>query len=95
MIVCVPTARAESWIVPFPPLKLTGAPKFVPSTANCTVPPLSNVPEPAVTVAVKVTAWPSADGFEEEITEVVVLTMPTTCPPLSVPLLPANVVSPL
>ena len=95
MIACVPTARAESWIVAWPLARLTGDPKFVPSTANCTVPPLSNVPEPAVTAAVKVTAWPSADGFEEEITEVVVLTMPTACPPLSAPLLPAKLVLPL
>ena len=56
MIAWLPTTRAESWIVAFPPLKLKGEPKFAPSTANCTVPPLSKVPEPTVTVAVKVTA---------------------------------------
>ena len=38
-----------------PILQVCGEPKFVPSTANCTVPPLSKVPEPGVTVAVKVT----------------------------------------
>ena len=73
---------------------LTGEPKFVPSTANCTVPPLSNVPEPATTAAVKVTAWPKAEGFAEELTVVVVLALLTIWPPLSVPLLPAKVVSP-
>ena len=36
------------------------------------MPPLSNVPEPAVTVAVKVTACPDADGFDDELTAVVV-----------------------
>ena len=56
-----------------PPLKLTGEPKFVPSTANCTVPPLSNVPELGVTVAVKVIACPNADGFTDELSVVVVL----------------------
>ena len=95
MIVCVPTVRAESWIVAWPLVKLTGAPKFVPSTANCTVPPLSNVPEPATTAAVKVVAWPKVEGFAEELTLVVVLALLTTCPPLSVPLLPTKVVSPL
>ena len=73
MIACVPTARAESWIVAWPLVKLTGEPKFVPSTRNCTVPPLSNVPELGATVAVKVTAWPKAEGFGEELTVVVVL----------------------
>ncbi len=35
---------------------------------NCTVPPLSKVPEPAVTVAVKVIACPKSDGLAEETT---------------------------
>ena len=42
-------------MVALPALTVAGAPKVLPSTANCTVPPLSNVPEPGVTVAVKVT----------------------------------------
>ena len=94
MIVCVPTARAESWIVAWPLVKLTGAPKFAPSTANCTVPPLSNVPELAVSTAVKVTAWPKVEGLAEELKLVVVLALLTIWPPLSVPLLPAKVASP-
>ena len=73
----------------------TSEPKFVPSTRNCTVPPLSNVPELAATVAVKVTAWPKAVGFGEELTAVVVPALLTTCPPLSVPLLSAKLLSPL
>ena len=69
---CVPTARAESVIVALPPLSAHRRTEFVPSTANCTVPPLSNVPEAGVTVAVKVTVCPNADGFSDEVTAVVV-----------------------
>ena len=94
MIVCVPTARAESWIVAWPLAKLIGAPKFVPSTANCTVPPLSNAPAATTTAAVKLTAWPSADGLADELTAMVVFALLTTWPPPKVPLLPLNVVSP-
>ena len=37
------------------------------------MPPLSNVPGPlVVTVAVKVTGWPYAEGFAEVVTAVVV-----------------------
>ena len=36
------------------------------------MPPLSNVPVPAVTVAVNVTLWPYTDGFGDEATVVVV-----------------------
>ena len=79
----------------WPFVKLAGEPKFVPSTANCTVPPLSNAPELAATTAVNVTVWPKVEGFAEELKVAVVLALLTTCPPLSVPLLPANVVSPL
>ena len=67
----VPAVRAESVIVACPLLKVTGEPKFVPFTANCTVPPLSKVPEPGVTVAVKVTVWPETAGFAEAVTAVV------------------------
>ena len=47
---------------------------------NCTVP--VGVPEPgalAVTVTVKVTAWPNADGLAEETTFVVVASLLTFC----------------
>ena len=58
------------------PIVSCGEPKFVPSTANCTVPPLSKVPEPGVTVAVKVTVWPETAGLAEAVTAVLVLTVP-------------------
>jgi hypothetical protein len=51
-----------------PDTSVTGVPKLVPSIANCTVP----VGELPVTVAVKLTDWPYADGFELEVTAVVV-----------------------
>jgi hypothetical protein len=53
-----------------PPLSVTAEPKFTPSIANCTVP--VGVPDPAVTLAVKLTAWPYAEGFALETTAVVV-----------------------
>ena len=65
-------------IVACPLLQARGEPKFVPSTANCTVPPLSKVPEPGVTVAVKVTVWPETAGLAEAVTAVVVV--PVTFP---------------
>ena len=37
---------------------------------NVTVPVAVPVPEAGCTVAVKVTAWPKADGFSEEINDV-------------------------
>ena len=51
----------------------TGAPKFTPSTTNCTEPVgVTPVPDAFVTVAVKLTAWPNVDGFCDELTAVVV-----------------------
>src|SRR5437868_13533887 len=78
-----------------PPVVLTatGLPVFVLSICHCTVP--VGVPLPgAVTpmVAVKVTLCPDADGLAEELTVVVVLAGLTTC--VSVPVLPAKLVSP-
>ena len=66
---------------------MAGEPKLLPSTANWTVPPLSKVPEPGVTVAVKVTVWPNVEGFSDELTAVVVVALLTAWPPLRVPLL--------
>ena len=67
----------------------------MPSIANCTVPPLSKVPVPGATVAVKVTDWPKFDGLSEEATDVVVVARLTVYPPLKVPVLLAKSVSPL
>ena len=96
MIVYVPTVKAESVIVACPLLKVSGEPKFVPSTANCTVPPLSKVPEPGVTVAVKVTVWPETAGLAEAVTAVVVARLVDVSPSrLLLLLLAAKIVSPL
>ncbi len=46
-------------------------PIFVVPSKNVTVP--VGVPDPAVTVAVKVTLWPNVDGFKDDITVVVVV----------------------
>ncbi len=54
-----------------PPLRLAVPSDVLPSL-NVTVPPLSNVTEPAVTVAVNVTLWPNTDGLDAEVTVVVV-----------------------
>ena len=48
------------WILAVPSLSITGEPRSVPFTRNCTVPPFG-VPTPgllALTVAVSVTVWP-------------------------------------
>jgi hypothetical protein len=42
VIVCVPAVKEEGGSVATPLLKSTADPKGVPSTANCTLPPLSN-----------------------------------------------------
>jgi hypothetical protein len=65
----LPTANVEVVKVAFPRLSLS-VPSTVAPSLNVTVP--VGVPEVAgFTVAVKVTAWPTADGFTEETTEVV------------------------
>src|SRR5688572_5803438 len=61
-------------LVAVPPERVTGAPKLLSSTRNCTVPPVG-VPVAGgtgATVAVKVTAWPVCDGFRDDATVVVV-----------------------
>ena len=69
------------------PSKVTGEPALLPSITNWTVP--VGIPVPgafAATVAVKVTFCPRADGFCDEVTVVVLLSLLTTW--LTVPLLP-------
>jgi len=47
---------------------------------NVTVPVAVPLPgETAATVAVNVTAWPTADGFTDDTTVVAVLALVTTC----------------
>ena len=58
---CAPAARAVVVKVAWPAARVTGAPRLVTPSLNCTVP--VGVPEPEVTVAVKLTDWPTVDGF--------------------------------
>src|ERR1700738_4847200 len=71
----VPTASVLLVRVAAPlPFNVTGPPTAVPSTLNCTVPVGRAVPTVGATVAVNVTASPKADGFDDEVSVVVVLT---------------------
>src|SRR5262249_13387597 len=73
-----PTAGEARVKVAWPLTSATGA-CAVPSMVKVTVPP--GVPAPgatALTVAVKVTAWPKTDGLVEEVRAVVVLALFTT-----------------
>lgn len=60
MIECDPTARVDVVSIALPPLSVP-VPRAVVPSLNVTVP--VGVPDVAVTVAVKVTAWSKADGF--------------------------------
>jgi hypothetical protein len=63
------------------PVSATGEPKGAPSTTNCTA-PVGVAVDPAEvseTVAVKVTACPETDGFDDEATAVVVSAAVTVC----------------
>ena len=95
MTVAVPTARLESaGLLALPPERLTALPKFTPLVLNCTVP--AGVPVPgatALTVAVKVTAWPKTDGLAEEARVVALLDGLTTWL-TAVEVLPLKLLSP-
>ena len=67
---CAPTLSVVVAKVAWPAVRVTGAPRLVTPSLNCTVP--EGVPEPEVTVAVKLTDWPVTDGFgpAERTTEV-------------------------
>ena len=92
MIEWLPTANAEVVKVAFPAFSLP-VPSTVALSLNVTVP--VGVPEVAgFTVAVKVTAWPTADGFTEETTEVVEAAWFTTCDRAG-EVLPVKLTSPL
>ena len=56
-----PTLRLIVVKVAWPAVRATGAPRLVTPSLNCTVP--VGVPDPVVTVAVKLTDWPATDGF--------------------------------
>ena len=69
--VCVPCASVDVLLeVAEPEATVTGEPKALPSTLNCTVP----VGLDPVTLAVKLTAWPYDDGLRLDPTDVLVLT---------------------
>src|SRR5437763_1159348 len=75
------TAREEmALLVALPPLTLAALPKAEPSIENCTVPVRMPAPgNTALTVAVKVTDCPNADGLTEEATVVVLPAWFTFC----------------
>ena len=76
---CVPTDRLEVVKVALPPDRLA-VPNVAAPSRKVTVP--VGVPTPgetALTVAVKVTAWPDADGFTDEVTVVELLALLTVC----------------
>ena len=93
----MPAASDETAaLLAVPPESVAAAPKLTPFVLNCTVP--LGVPAPgatAVTVAVKVTACPTNEGFVEELTAVELLALFTVWPPESVPVLALKLPSPL
>ena len=75
----MPTDSDEVVKVARPALKLA-VPSVAAPSRNVTVP--VGVPTPgatALTVAVKVTAWPDADGFTDEVTVVELPALLTVC----------------
>src|SRR5436853_156398 len=74
----------------------TGTPRELPSSRNCTVP--VGAPSPGdwmLSVAVKNTLWPKRDGLADVLSATFVPALLTVSPPAKVPVLPANVPSPL
>jgi hypothetical protein len=69
-MVCWPAARPETGpkVATPSPFTGTGEPSPVPSTAHCTVPPATGL-EPEVTVAVKVTGWPTTGAAGAAVTD--------------------------
>jgi hypothetical protein len=81
-MVWFPAARLEvvklAVVVPPEVATFTGLPALVPSITNWTAPVGVPAPEAMkLMVAVKVTAWPDADGLVEELTAVLVVALPT------------------
>ena len=91
----MPRASADVVNVATPPLSVP-VPIGLPPSRNVTVP--VGVPVPGATgdtVAVKVTDWPEAEGFCDEVTVVVEFVLLTTCGfPVSDPVLPLKFPSP-
>src|SRR6266404_3839182 len=76
VIECEPPASEDVVKVAWPPLRALVASAVAPSL-NVTV-PVGVVLVP-VTVAVNVTDWPNTEGFNEEVSDVVVLALLTDC----------------
>ena len=66
MTECAPTANVETASDADPP-PIVAVPSAVVPSRNCTIP----VPVAGDTVAVKVTDWPTVDGFKDEVNVVV------------------------
>ncbi len=75
---CVPTARSDVVNVAWPWALRATLGEGTASSVNVTVPAVT-APRPVVTVAVKVTAWPTNDGLPEETRVVVVVAGSTSC----------------
>src|SRR6266446_5714254 len=67
---CAPTAREAVVSVAMPEESSVPVPRLVAPSRNVTVP--VGMPAGELTVAVKVTGWPKADGFAEDTRAVVV-----------------------
>ena len=78
MIEWVPTASALVLNVAFPEPLRVPLPSVVEPSLNVTL-PVGVGPDPALTVAVKVTELPWVDGLLEEVRVVVVNAASTTC----------------
>ena len=89
----MPTARADVEKVALPP-ESVALPMETPASRNVTVPVgVPTAGATALTVAVKVTAWPNSDGFTELVTAVVLVPVATVCV-IAAELLAVKLVSP-
>src|SRR5712692_8338277 len=99
-MVCVPAASeavVNVALVRAPDvLTFTGLPTLLPSIWNWTVPVGEATPgNGTLMLTVKVTAWASDTGLADDVTTMLLLALVIICPPINVPLLLANVLSPL
>src|SRR6266567_3589136 len=82
-MLCVPTVKLEMLKVAWPEEFTDPVPSVLPPSLKVTVPLRAAAPvEPGgvtLTVAVKVTDWPDAEGLSEEETIVLVLALLTVC----------------